>query len=171
MTPTIRSPQLALLAALTALGCASTSTSTTKAPEKPVAQEAPKASQEMKIETAAGPSLSPIYFDTDEAVLRADARSALKTNAEAIVNHPEWGTITIEGHCDERGSEEYNLALGERRAEAAKRFLMDLGVSAARLGTVTFGESRPAVPGHSEAAWRYNRRSELAGESLQSASR
>ena len=71
------------------------------------------------------------------------------------------GVITIEGHCDERGSEEYNLALGERRASGVKRYLVDLGVPASRLRTVSFGEAKPAVVGHDESAWRYNRRAEF----------
>ena len=71
--------------------------------------------------------------------------------------------MTIEGHTDERGSAEYNLALGERRANAAKRYLVDLGVSSSQLSTVSFGEDRPAVQGHDESAWRYNRRAEFVG--------
>ena len=72
------------------------------------------------------------------------------------------GSVVIEGNTDERGSEEYNLALGERRADTVKRYLVDLGVPSARLSTVSFGESRPAVQGHDESAWRYNRRVEFA---------
>jgi peptidoglycan-associated lipoprotein len=104
-------------------------------------------------------------------VLRADARASLEARAEAIQQHPELGVVTIQGHCDERGSDEYNLALGKKRAAAVKRYLVDLGVPASRLETVTFGESRPAVPGHDEKAWRYNRRSELTSEAVQSAKR
>jgi peptidoglycan-associated lipoprotein len=69
--------------------------------------------------------------------------------------------ITIEGHCDERGSEEYNLALGERRAAAVRQYLVDSGVSAGKLDTVSFGEAKPAVQGHDESAWRWNRRGEF----------
>ena len=125
----------------------------------------------MTIRPTPAPSLQPVYFDTDQAVLRADARVSLKDRAEAIRQHPELGIVNIQGHCDERGSEEYNLALGERRAVVVKRYLVDLGVSASRLETVTYGESRPAVLGHDETAWRYNRRSEFASESIQSANR
>ena len=67
-------------------------------------------------------------------------------------------TVTIEGHCDERGTNEYNLALGDRRAESAKRFLTDLGISATRLTTVSYGEERPVDPRHNEEAWAKNRR-------------
>jgi peptidoglycan-associated lipoprotein len=123
------------------------------------------------MQPAPAPSLQPVYFDTDQAVLRADARASLEVRAEAIRQHPELGIVTIQGYCDERGSDEYNLALGERRAAAVKRYLVDLGVPASRLETVTYGESQPAVPGHDETAWRYNRRSEFASEAIQSANR
>ena len=135
------------------------------------AANATKASQEVTAQPAPAPLLQPVYFDTDQAVLRADARASLDARAEAIRQHPELGLVTIQGHCDERGSEEYNLALGKRRAAAVERYLMDLGVPASRLETMTYGESRPAVPGHDETAWRYNRRSELASEAIQSANR
>ena len=105
-----------------------------------------------------------IYFDTDRADLRAGARSALAAHAEQIRSNPEWGVITIEGHCDERGSADHNLALGQRRAEAVKRHLVEQGVPMSRLMTVSFGESRPSAFGHDEAAWQMNRRSELKPE-------
>jgi peptidoglycan-associated lipoprotein len=167
MTPIIRILQILSLGFLAALGCASTSTVDETAP----AANATKAPQEVTIQPAPAPSLQPVYFDTDQAVLRADARASLKARAEAIRQHPELGIVTIQGHCDERGSEEYNLALGERRAAVVKRYLVDLGVPALRLETMTYGESRPAVLGHDEAAWRYNRRSEFTSESIQSAKR
>ncbi|MEE8509137.1 MAG: OmpA family protein [Myxococcota bacterium] len=106
-------------------------------------------------------SLQTVYFDLDRHEIRADAKSALKENARAIAINKDWGTITIEGYCDERGSEEYNLALGEKRARAVKRYLSDLGVPASRLDVVSYGEAAPAVMGHDESAWRYNRRSEF----------
>jgi peptidoglycan-associated lipoprotein len=167
MTTTIRTLLLLSLAALAATGCASTSTGVEATPDANGA----KAPQEVTIQPASAPSLEPVYFGMDQAVLRASARASLETRAVAIRQHPEWGVVTIQGHCDERGSNEYNLALGERRAGAVKRYLVDLGVPASRLETVTYGESRPAVSGHNETAWRYNRRSELASEALQSANR
>ncbi len=115
--------------------------------------------------TAARPELASIYFDYDRAEIRTDARGSLRENATAINSNSTWGVVTVEGHCDERGSEEYNLALGERRANAVKRYLSDLGVPSTRMRTVSFGEARPAVPGHDESAWRYNRRSEFRGGS------
>ncbi len=105
--------------------------------------------------------LQSVYFDFDRYDIREDAKSVLRANAKSIKGNSGWGTITVEGHCDERGSEEYNLALGERRANAIKRYLMDLGVPSNRLRTVSFGEAKPAVMGHDESAWRYNRRVEF----------
>ena len=102
--------------------------------------------------------LGSVYFDYDSASIRADARTTLKANSQAISSHSEWKTITLEGHTDERGSEEYNLALGERRANAVMQYLVDLGVPTGRMITVSFGEGSPAVQGHDESAWRWNRR-------------
>ena len=104
--------------------------------------------------------LQTIYFDFNSSDIRADARPVLSANADAI-NQKTSGVVTIEGHCDERGSTEYNLALGERRANAVRNYLVDLGVPSSRLRTVSFGEDRPAVQGHDESAWRYNRRSDF----------
>jgi peptidoglycan-associated lipoprotein len=101
-----------------------------------------------------------VYFDYDRSEIREDARPALRQNADKL-NAGNYGTVTVEGHCDERGSTEYNLALGERRANAVKRYLVDLGVPANNLRTVSFGEERPAVQGHDESAWRYNRRADF----------
>ena len=106
--------------------------------------------------------LETVYFDYDSFQIREDAKPLLKGNAQTITGKPNWPMIVIEGHCDERGSDEYNLALGERRAQQVKRYLVDLGVPASRLDTVSFGESNAAVQGHDEAAWRYNRRTEFA---------
>lgn len=105
--------------------------------------------------------LGSVYFDYDSASIRGDARTTLKANSQAITSHSEWKPITLEGHTDERGSEEYNLALGERRANAAKQYLVDLGVPSGRMMTVSFGEASPAVQGHDESAWRWNRRVEF----------
>ena len=106
--------------------------------------------------------LQTIYFDFDRYAIRSDSKGALGANAAAIKRKAGWGTLIVEGNTDERGSEEYNLALGERRATAVKRYLVDLGVPSSRLRTVSFGEAKPAVPGHDESAWRYNRRSDFS---------
>jgi peptidoglycan-associated lipoprotein len=104
--------------------------------------------------------LQTVYFDYDRASIRDDQKGALRANA-AAVKAGSWSTVVVEGHCDERGSEEYNLALGERRANAIKQYLIDSGVSSSRLDTVSFGEASPAVRGHTEGAWSQNRRSEF----------
>ncbi len=104
--------------------------------------------------------LKPVYFDFDSFTLRPDALATLRDNAEKIKKVPEV-MIQIEGHCDERGTQEYNLALGEKRALAARQHLMKLGVSGQRLITISYGEEDPAVPGHDESAWKWNRRCEF----------
>ena len=106
------------------------------------------------------PELGAIYFDYDSSSVRDDARPVLRANAEALrtVN----AEVTIEGHCDERGSEEYNLALGESRAASVKKYLSNLGVSSSQMRTLSYGEAKPAAMGHDESAWRWNRRSEFA---------
>jgi peptidoglycan-associated lipoprotein len=100
------------------------------------------------------------YFDFDDYSLRSDARKAIEHNASVLRSNPDV-RVEIQGNCDERGSEEYNLALGQRRADAAKQYLVDLGIDPARLYTISFGEERPAVRGHNEAAWAKNRRDEF----------
>jgi peptidoglycan-associated lipoprotein len=97
------------------------------------------------------------FFDYDSAELSAEARAVLDANAATLKKYASW-TITVEGHCDERGTAEYNLALGERRAVAAQSYLVSLGIPAARLRTVSYGKEFPFDPGHDEAAWAKNRR-------------
>lgn len=98
-----------------------------------------------------------IYFDFDSSELTPDARMLLKEKADFLTRNSGL-TVTVEGHCDERGTTEYNLALGERRAQAAKRYLQDLGIADFRLNTISYGEERPAVQGNDESAWSKNRR-------------
>jgi peptidoglycan-associated lipoprotein len=107
------------------------------------------------------PELEAVFFDFDRSNIRSDQSPTLRSNSKAIGSHPEWRTVVIEGHTDERGSEEYNLALGERRAASVKQYLSTLGVSGSRMDTVSFGESKPAVQGHDESAWKWNRRAEF----------
>ena len=97
------------------------------------------------------------YFDYDKADIRPDARVALSTTADFLKRHPSI-KATIEGHCDERGSTEYNLGLGDRRATAVKQYLVSLGVSADRLNIVSFGKEKPFCNEHNEACWQQNRR-------------
>jgi peptidoglycan-associated lipoprotein len=107
------------------------------------------------------PELETVYFDYDRSSVREDQKGTLRSNSQQINSHSEWATVVVEGHCDERGSEEYNLALGERRATSVKTYLTNLGIPAARVDTVSFGESKPAVQGHDESAWKWNRRGEF----------
>jgi len=101
-----------------------------------------------------------VYFDYDKSVIRADQRDKITTNSDIFRRWTKWA-ITVEGHCDERGTTEYNLALGERRATAAKQALVAAGVDAARISTVSYGEERPVDPGQNESAWSRNRRAEF----------
>lgn len=106
--------------------------------------------------------LKTVYFDYDSSSLRADAKETLRSNADWMKRNPDT-KIILEGHCDERGTNEYNMALGERRARAAYNYLVSLGVSTAQVTTISYGEERPADAGHSEEAWAKNRRVECRG--------
>jgi peptidoglycan-associated lipoprotein len=97
------------------------------------------------------------FFDLDKADIRGDARDALSKTAQFLRSYPQI-KVNIEGHCDERGSTEYNLALGDRRAQAAKDFLVSLGVPADRMQTVSYGKERPFCMDHNDACWQQNRR-------------
>jgi peptidoglycan-associated lipoprotein len=101
--------------------------------------------------------LKPAFFDYDKADLRTDARDALAANATWLKSHTTVA-FTIEGHCDERGTAQYNLALGDRRANAAKEFLVSLGIDSGRIKTVSYGKERPFATQHDEEAWAKNRR-------------
>jgi peptidoglycan-associated lipoprotein len=99
----------------------------------------------------------PVFYQFDSAEVDGEAQKVLNTNAEILRKYPTW-VITIEGHADERGTAEYNLALGERRASAARTYLLSLGIPGDRLKTVSYGKEFPFDPGHDEAAWAKNRR-------------
>ena len=107
-----------------------------------------------------------IYFDFDKYDLKPEARERLSKNAEFMKQKPEY-VIEIQGHCDERGTNDYNVALADRRANAAREYMVTLGVAGARLKTVSFGEERPVCTDHNESCWWRNRRGEfhLAGQS------
>ena len=98
-----------------------------------------------------------IYFDTDKYDIDSEDAAALRQQAQYLLQYPNIRG-TVEGHCDERGTREYNLALGERRANAAKNYLVGLGVPAARLTTISYGKERPVALGSNEQAWARNRR-------------
>lgn len=101
--------------------------------------------------------LQPVYYDYDSADVAGPGQGSLNTNADLLKKYSTW-VVTIEGHCDERGSAEYNLALGERRAIAARNYLVSLGIPADRLRTVSYGKEFPFDPGHADASWAKNRR-------------
>ncbi len=102
-------------------------------------------------------SVKDAYFDYDQADIRADARDALSQTAQFLRSYPQL-KVVVEGHCDERGSTEYNLALGDRRAAAAKQFLVSLGIPADRMETVSYGKEKPFCTASNEECWKQNRR-------------
>jgi len=104
--------------------------------------------------------MGPIYFDYDSDALREDARDELGRIADYLKSNA-GSSLTIEGHCDERGTTEYNLALGDRRARVIRTYLARLGVAEKRLSVISYGEEHPAVGGHDEDAWAKNRRGEV----------
>jgi peptidoglycan-associated lipoprotein len=143
-----------------------TATTRPPAPPEPVAEPPivpPEPTREDTIASASlddlnrNSPLKPVFFEYDSDELNPDALHALDENAAVLKRYGSWA-VTIEGHCDERGTAEYNLALGERRAVAARAYLVSLGISADRLRTVSYGKEFPFDPGHDEAAFRKNRR-------------
>ncbi|MBI2883651.1 MAG: peptidoglycan-associated lipoprotein Pal [Candidatus Methylomirabilis oxyfera] len=129
-------------------------------PEAGAVPEAKIAEAEVGREAAAAVQaieMKDIYFDFDQSAIREDSRKLLNENVEWFRKHSA-AKVTIEGHCDERGSSEYNLALGERRARATRDYLVAAGIAANRIGTISFGKERPFASGHDESAWKWNRR-------------
>ena len=106
-----------------------------------------------------GPML-PIYFDFDKSNVRADQKGRLEGNAKYLKSKAA-AKVVVEGNCDERGTNEYNMALGERRAQSAKKYLVNLGVNAGNLTTISYGEEKPLNFGHDELAWSQNRRADF----------
>jgi len=106
---------------------------------------------------AAASPLKDVFFDFDKSLVRDDQKSALADNVAWLKSNPS-AKITVEGHCDERGTAEYNLGLGERRAKAVKDYLIAAGIPADRVSTISYGKERPFVLGHDESAWKWNRR-------------
>lgn len=127
-------------------------------PESPAVKE--ETLQETTKQEAPAVTMETIHFDFDSYVLSAEARDTLKKNAEWMMGNPS-AKVQVQGNCDERGSAEYNLALGENRAKAAARYLETLGVAQSRLSTISFGKEKPVDPGHDEAAWSQNRRDDF----------
>jgi peptidoglycan-associated lipoprotein len=135
-------------------------------PDPPAPVREPVPPEPLPVDTVAGKSLDdlnrdsplrPIFFEYDSSEISDAGRGILEANAGVLKKYGSW-VITIEGHCDERGTAEYNLALGERRAVAARTYLISLGVDANRLRTVSYGSEFPFDPAHQESAWSRNRR-------------
>jgi peptidoglycan-associated lipoprotein len=124
-------------------------------PPEPITSD-PLASTDIDVINQNSP-FQPVFFAYDSSEVDAAAQQVLNANAEILRKYPTW-VITIDGHADERGTAEYNLALGERRAGAARTYLVSLGIPADRLKTVSYGKEFPFDPGHNEAAWAKNRR-------------
>ncbi len=150
--------------ALGSAGCASTNAGSAGDGSQGTGSEFDDGSlgQGSSVSTSGISELETVYFDYDKSSIRDDSADALRNNASVIKKNADWGQLAVEGNTDERGSEEYNLALGERRAMAVKRYLVDLGVPSSRLRTVSFGEAKPAVAGHDESAYKFNRRSDFS---------
>jgi peptidoglycan-associated lipoprotein len=113
-----------------------------------------------RIEEARSTIAEKIFFDFNRSEIKPEYRDVLERKGNVLREFPEI-SIRIEGHCDERGTVEYNLALGDRRAQAAKDYLVNLGIDPDRIDTISYGEERPAVEGHDEEAWAQNRRDEF----------
>ncbi len=126
-------------------------------PVAPAPAPAPVAPPAVAPPAPAPVPLKDVFFDYDRAMVRNDQKAALNDNADWLKANPR-AKLLIEGHCDERGTAEYNLALGERRAKAVKDYLVSAGIAPDRISSVSYGEERPFVLGHDESAWKWNRR-------------
>ena len=140
-----------------------------KAPDRPAEEAKPDGRlEEVRLRAEAAARLAAltafvgdnIHFAFDSSQLSDQARQILTSKAEYLRTNPDI-TVTVEGHCDDRGTNPYNIALGERRAESVKMFLVDLGIGTNRLNTVTYGEERPIAMAHNEASWAKNRRAQF----------
>jgi len=133
-------------------------------PQRPLPPTPPPTPQPVQLSPFEDPS-SPlyrriVYFDYDTSEIRPEYAELLRVHAGYLFNDPR-ARVTLEGHTDERGTRDYNLALGDRRSDAIKRYLIAEGVPSERISTLSYGEERPADPGHGESAWAKNRRVEL----------
>lgn len=131
-----------------------------KKPEEVVTPENADSPGAPDANSAAGVDAKAVYFAYDDYTLNMDSQSTLNKLAEQLKTNKS-AVVQIEGHCDERGSTEYNIALGQKRAQSVKDYLVRLGVEDSRLSTISYGEEKPAAEGHDESAWSRNRRSEF----------
>jgi peptidoglycan-associated lipoprotein len=156
---------------LTAKGPGGTNEATTYVSVTAPAPTAAAAPAKKSLEDMLSAQTHDAYFDFDKSNLRSDARTALSGDATAlrdIFKDFQGAKVTVEGHCDERGSAEYNLALGDRRATEAKDYLVEFGVPAAQLNTISYGKERPQCTDHNEECWQKNRRAHLSAAAGQS---
>jgi peptidoglycan-associated lipoprotein len=128
--------------------------------EKALQEEAARREAAAREAASKSISLEPVFFDFDQWSIREDQKEVMAKNSQWLKSNPNV-KVRLEGHCDERGTAEYNLALGQKRAEGVKSFLEGLGISSQRMATVSYGEERPLDPGHNEAAWMKNRRVDI----------
>ena len=160
-----------LVAMVIMAGCGGKKATETPPPVEPTnggatetVQDIPATNDPATSDQVAPMSVNDVFFDFDSYSLSGEARGTLESNS-AELKRVTAGNITIEGHCDERGTKAYNLALGEKRANAAKEFLVAAGVNASRINTVSYGKERPFDDGHDESAWAKNRRAHfVAGQ-------
>lgn len=145
---------LLLLAACSSAPNPSATTASTAAP---AASAGPRPGSEQDLVANVGDR---VFFDFDKSDLKPAARTTIQRWSDYLKKYPNL-TVTVEGHCDERGTRDYNIALGERRATAVKNFLTSLGIDRKRVSTISYGKERPAVIGSNEAAWAQNRRAVL----------
>ncbi len=171
-------PVIVLMSMLVLWGCPKKAeVASTQEPQKEAAPEmakeapkveeaAPPVKEEPKVEeraAAVAAGLQPIYFDFDKSFIRDDAKSVMKANAEWLKANPKV-KIKIEGNCDERGTKEYNQALGQRRAASAKKYLTDMGISAGRISLISYGKEKPTCTDSTESCWQKNRRDDLVAQ-------
>ena len=142
---------------ITATGPGGSATASAQVTVAAANNEAPASSGPPNVSELFEQNVKDVFFDLDKAELRGDSRDVLTKDAEFLRSYPDVH-ISIEGHCDERGSTEYNLGLGQSRAQAAKNYLISLGISADRMETVSWGKERPFCTEHSEECWQQNRR-------------
>ena len=127
---------------------------------EPMKEEAKPAAKDESMERAVAAGLQSIYFDFDRSFVRDDARAVMKANAEWLKANPKV-KIRIEGNCDERGTKEYNQALGQRRATSAKKYLTDMGISGKRILLISYGKEKPVCNDATEGCWQKNRRDDF----------
>lgn len=142
---------------ITATGSGGTATASARVDVSARNAETPRPSGPPNVQQLFEQNVRDAFFDLDKSDLRADARDALTKDAEFLRSYPQV-RVSLEGHCDERGSTEYNLGLGQRRAEAAKNFLISLGITSDRVETISWGKERPFCGEHNDECWQQNRR-------------